>query len=207
MVVCGKGNNGGDGYVAARHLARWGMRVGVVALADPATLREPAAANARRLVAETGIRSRAFESKALAARARAGRRRDRRGLRHGLPPACRKGRGRRRSTALNDADAPVVAVDIPSGVDGATGAVHGEAVWADLTVTFGAAKTGVVLLPGAERAGDVRVVDIGFPDDLVPLATGLTEPADVAAVAARARGRRAQEGARHARGGCRAPGR
>ncbi len=42
----------------------------------------------------------------------------------------------------------------------------------DLTVTFGAAKTGVVLLPGAELAGDVRVVDIGFPDDLMPATTG-----------------------------------
>ena len=66
--------------------------------------------------------------------------------------------------ALNAGRAPVVAVDIPSGVNGATGAVEGEAVRADLTVTFGAAKVGVVLLPGAERAGAVRVVDIGFPD-------------------------------------------
>lgn len=180
VVVCGKGNNGGDGYVAARHLARWGMRVGVVALADPGTLREPAAANARRLVAESGIRPSAFEPRALqrllsradvAIDAVFGT-----GF-AGVP----EGAWAEAIDGLNDADAPVVAVDIPSGVDGRTGAVHGEAVWADLTVTFGAAKTGVVLLPGAERAGDVRVVDIGFPDDLVPLATGLTEPADVAA--------------------------
>ena len=60
-----------------------------------------------------------------------------------------------------------MAVDIPSGVNGATGAVEGDAVRADLTVTFGAPKAGVVLLPGAERAGAVRVADIGFPADLI----------------------------------------
>jgi NAD(P)H-hydrate epimerase len=66
---------------------------------------------------------------------------------------------------LNLAHVPVVAVDIPSGVDGTSAAVEGVAVRADLTVAFGAAKTGSVLLPGAEFAGDVRVVDIGFPDE------------------------------------------
>ena len=68
---------------------------------------------------------------------------------------------------LNAGAPPVVSVDIPSGVNGDTGAVDGDAVRSDLTVTFGAAKAGVVLLPGAERAGAVRVVDIGFPEDLV----------------------------------------
>jgi NAD(P)H-hydrate epimerase len=77
---------------------------------------------------------------------------------------------------------PVVAVDIPSGVDGTSGAVGGDAVAAELTVTFGAAKTGALLLPGGERAGQLRVVDIGFPDDLVQTDLFLTEPEDVAAV-------------------------
>ena len=75
----------------------------------------------------------------------------------------------------------MIAVDIPSGVDGTTGAVEGDAVRADLTVTFGAAKVGVVLLPGAERAGTVRVVDIGFADGAVDPTTFLVEPDDVAA--------------------------
>ena len=75
----------------------------------------------------------------------------------------------------------MIAVDIPSGVDGLTGAVDGDAVQADLTVTFGAAKVGVVLLPGAERAGAVRVVDIGFTDGAVEPTTFLVEPDDVAA--------------------------
>ncbi len=84
--------------------------------------------------------------------------------------------------AVNASLVPVVSVDIPSGVDGATGAAPGAVIRADLTVTFGAAKTGAVLLPGAEHAGDVRVVDIGFPDDLLPDTCGLTEPDDVVGV-------------------------
>ena len=81
---------------------------------------------------------------------------------------------------LNEAGAPIVAVDIPSGVNGATGMVEGEAVRADLTVSFGAPKLGTVLMPGAEHAGVLRVVDIGFPDDLVRAHAWLTEPSDVA---------------------------
>ena len=81
---------------------------------------------------------------------------------------------------MNAGAAPVIAVDIPSGVDGTTGAVEGDAVQADLTVTFGAAKVGVVLLPGAERAGTVRVVDIGFIGGAVDPTTFLVEPGDVA---------------------------
>jgi NAD(P)H-hydrate epimerase len=84
--------------------------------------------------------------------------------------------------AVNAALVPVVAVDIPSGVDGTSAAVAGPAVRADLMVTFGAAKTGEVLLPGAELAGDLRVVDIGFPEELIPDGIGLTEPGDVLAV-------------------------
>ncbi len=83
--------------------------------------------------------------------------------------------------ALNAGPVPVVAVDVPSGVNGATGAVDGRAVACALTVTFGAAKTGSVLMPGAEYAGAVRVVDIGFPEELIETEVFLSEPADVIA--------------------------
>ncbi len=179
VVVCGKGNNGGDGLVAARHLARWGMGVAVVMIEEPEDLREPAATNLERLRAET-------DARILAA--------DR--LPHELARAdvavdAIFGTGFRGmpedewATAIEELNAssePVVAVDIPSGIDGTSGAMAGDAVAADLTVTFGAAKTGVVLLPGAERAGSLRVVDIGFPEDLVRTELFLTEPGDVAAV-------------------------
>jgi hydroxyethylthiazole kinase-like uncharacterized protein yjeF len=177
VVVCGKGNNGGDGFVAARHLSRWGVRVGVILIGHRGGLREPAAGNLARL-AEAGVRVHAFESREL----------DRELARaniavdaifgtgsHGVP----EGDWAAAIEAMNAAPIPVVAVDIPSGVDATSAAVDGVAVRADLTVAFGAAKTGEVLLPGAEFAGDLRVADIGYPDGLIPDAVGLTEPPDV----------------------------
>ncbi len=176
VVVAGKGNNGGDGFVAARHLARWGMRVSVVTLEQPSDL---AAANASRL-AEVDIRvlpisegvvERELARADVAVDAIFGT-----GFR-GMP----EGAWASAIAAVNASAAPVVAVDIPSGVDGGSGAVDGDAVRAALTVTFGAAKTGVVLLPGAGYAGTVRVVDIGYPSELVRADAFLTESRDVAA--------------------------
>jgi NAD(P)H-hydrate epimerase len=179
VVVCGKGNNGGDGLVAARQLGRWGIRTTVVLLEDPAELREPAAANATRLNEVPSIRVRTFHQGVL----------KRELARADVAIDAIFGTGFRGMpeddwaaaiSSLNGADAPIVSVDIPSGVNGATGVVEGEAVHARLTVTFGAAKLGAVLLPGAEHAGVLRVVDIGFPDDLVAARAWITEPADVA---------------------------
>ena len=183
VVVCGKGNNGGDGLVAARHLARWGVRVAVLSVEPPDGLRDPAAANLARL-AEVGLRvDIATESRLARELARADVAVDAvfgTGFR-GVP----EDRWAAAIEGLNAGAPPVVAVDIPSGVNGATGAVEGDAVRSDLTVTFGAAKVGVVLLPGAERAGAVRVVEIGFPEDLLRADTFVTEPEDVAAMVPR----------------------
>jgi NAD(P)H-hydrate epimerase len=180
VVVCGKGNNGGDGLVAARHLGRAGVRTTVVLLEDPGELREPAATNARRLGEVPGIRLRTFHQGSLQRElARADVAVDAifgTGFR-GMP----EGDWAAGIASLNEAGVPIVAVDIPSGVNGTTGVVEGEAVRARLTVTFGAVKLGAVLMPGAEHAGIVRVADIGFPDDLVRARAWLTEPSDVAA--------------------------
>jgi NAD(P)H-hydrate epimerase len=181
VVVCGKGNNGGDGLVAARHLHRAGVRARVFLLEAASDLREPAAGNAARLGRETDVHVRAFEPAALA---------------HAVSRAdvvvdAIFGTGFRGAPddtwaeaidTINRGDAPIVAVDIPSGVDGATGSVAGVAVRADLTVTFGAAKLGVAVLPGAEFAGDVRVVDIGYAAEAMPINAALTEPSDVVSV-------------------------
>jgi NAD(P)H-hydrate epimerase len=178
LVVCGKGNNGGDGYVAARHLERRGVRTTVLAVEAPAGA---AVAMRDRLAHETTS-----------------------GMAAATPAALERGLGRADAVidailgtgfrgepvgayaaaidAVRGTSAPVIAVDIPSGVDATTGAVPGAAVLADLTVTFGAAKSGAVLFPGAAHVGDLRVIDIGFPVDLIPDTTGLTEPADVAGV-------------------------
>jgi NAD(P)H-hydrate epimerase len=180
VIVCGKGNNGGDGLVAARHLGRWGVRTTVVMLEPAESLRESAATSFRRLD-ETEARVRPFSPATLERElARANVAVDAifgTGFR-GSP----EGDWERAIAALSDWGGPVVAVDIPSGVNGETGAVDGAAVTADVTVTFGAAKLGIALLPGALHAGLVEVVDIGFPADLLRADVWLTEGEDVAAM-------------------------
>ncbi len=181
VVVAGKGNNGGDGLVAARHLAaRWGMGVDVFLLADPSSLAEPASANLESLRA-AGVPTGPFEADRLhRALGRADVAVDAvfgigfRGTAEGAHAAAIE--------ALNESAPPVVAVDIPSGVEGDTAAVRGPAVTADVTVTFGAPKVGVILYPGAAHAGVLEVADIGFPPDLLVSDLGVLEAGDVRAL-------------------------
>ncbi len=178
LVVCGKGNNGGDGLVAARYLDGLGVRTTVLVLEEG--FGEPARVNHERL-AITSVRRRAFSSAAI----------DRELARADVGVDAIFGTGFRGMPegsyadaieALNASGVPIVAVDIPSGVNGGTGAVEGTAVRADLTVTFGAAKPGLVLLPGGALAGVVEVEPIGFPEDLIRSDLLLVEADDVAAM-------------------------
>jgi hydroxyethylthiazole kinase-like uncharacterized protein yjeF len=180
VVVAGKGNNGGDGLVAARHLARRGMGVAVLLLEPSEVMRAPSSTNLERLRSRCpSVRIRPFSGAALA----------RELARADVVVDAIFGTGFRGVPEDHAAHAiegivasalPVVAVDIPSGVSGESGSVEGAAVRADVTVTFGAAKPGIVLLPGAARAGIVQVVDIGFPQDLVTGDVWVLEAADVA---------------------------
>ena len=180
VVVCGKGNNGGDGLVAARALSRWGMRVTALLLAEPDEYRGPAAANldpARAAGVDVrplseNLLSRELDRADVAVDAVVGT-----GF-HGPP----RGRVAEAIAALDASPAPVVAVDIASGVEGETGGVAGAAVEATVTVTFGSLKPGHLLYPGAGYAGAVEVADIGFPADLVTSDLWLVEAGDVAAV-------------------------
>lgn len=176
VVICGKGNNGGDGLVAARHLSRWGMAVEVFLLADPSALGEPAssrlAALRREGIAvqppgETLERSLARADVAIDAIFGTGFR--------GEP----EGDHLEAISALGGSSIPVVAVDVPSGVEGDTGAVRGAVVDADVTVAMGAPKVGDVLFPGAAHAGLLEVADIGFPPDLLRSDLCVIEPEDV----------------------------
>ncbi|MCE2564228.1 NAD(P)H-hydrate dehydratase [Komagataeibacter sp. FNDCF1] len=165
LVLCGPGNNGGDGYVAARRLAEQGWPVSVAMLAAPRPGGDAAAAAA---------------------------------LWHGpvvpfTPDAARRfdlvvdgvfGAGLSRDVgadiaAVLDAAPRLVAIDMPTGVDGATGAVRGHAAQAELTVTFCRLKPGHLLLPGRTLCGQVVLADIGIPEsavESVPIRAWRNEP-------------------------------
>jgi NAD(P)H-hydrate epimerase len=164
MVVAGKGNNGGDGYVMARVLAESGWQVTTLVLGQ----KEVIAGDARvmlDILSQLGLSIRYIDDvsamqnsfvetpPALIIDAIFGT-----GLKstvRGLQAAA--------IAEINRSTAPVFAVDIPSGVDGSSGRVCGVAVAADLTVTFDHAKIGHGSTPGATYVGDLKVVDIGIP--------------------------------------------
>ena len=157
VVVCGKGNNGGDGLVAARVLEREGLSVSCLLLEEPSSLSGSARKQFEKLVA-AGSSWRSFPETVLptcdvVVDALFGI-----GFRGPVPPPVA-----RAIAAINSAGAPVVAVDIPSGVEAATGKTHEPSVRADVTVTMGAEKLGTALPPGALLAGVVEVADIGIP--------------------------------------------
>ena len=161
LVICGTGNNGGDGLVAARHLHQAGVAVRVVLLGDPARLRGEAAANRRRVEALglelEGERWRAPSGSGVLIDAIFGT-----GLtREVSGPAAAS---IRRIEAAREAGARVLAVDLPSGVCANTGRVLGVAVSADLTLTLGLPKLGLALEPARSRAGEIRVARIGIAD-------------------------------------------
>lgn len=162
LVVCGGGNNGGDGWVAARALRERGRDVRVVSLVDPAGLREPARSAAAR-AQETGVAWTASRP-AAAIRELAG---DAAlvvdaVLGIGVDGPVRDAA----SEVLHEmvaASRPVLAVDVPSGVDADTGALLGPVPRAVMTVTFIASKPGLLMHPATAYAGEVRVVDLGVP--------------------------------------------
>ncbi|MCA8907839.1 MAG: NAD(P)H-hydrate dehydratase [Rhodospirillaceae bacterium] len=170
-VLCGPGNNGGDGYVAARRLADWGWPVTLAQLGDPARLQGDAAIAAARWTGPV-------EADGIAALAGAGLAIDAlfgAGLARPLD-----GRAADWVRALADSGLPVVAVDMPSGVDGDSGAVKGVACAAALTVTFARRKIGHVIGEGLMLSGPVVVADIGIPDAVVASVAGpirLNDPA------------------------------
>lgn len=177
-VLAGTGNNGGDGLIAARYLYGRGSAVKVLFAGDPNALKADAG-SARRLFLDTcGEQATALLSKVSLERQLA--RSDLvidaivgTGFRGAL-----EGPAAEAASLLNRSQVKVLAVDIPSGVSGVTGAVEGEAIRARRTVALAALKPGLLLYPGSEFAGDVLVAEIGIPEENVNASMFLAEAAD-----------------------------
>lgn len=163
-VVCGKGNNGGDGFVAARLLRGMGFEVEVLLLWPGEELQGDAAVNFERFggeLVEGDLGPRLDGSGAVV---------------DGIFGTGFEGEPREPAAAairaINGCGAPVVACDVASGVDASSGEVEGEAVEADVTISFHGAKIGQRIAPGKWHTGELRVVPIGIPDGAPDEAVG-----------------------------------
>jgi NAD(P)H-hydrate epimerase len=162
LVLCGPGNNGGDGFVAARHLQAEGWPVRLTLLHGAGALRGDAAWAASQWRGTVAAPSRGLlEGRPLVIDALFGAGLTRRleGVALGL------------IESINHERLSVVAVDVPSGLHGDTGEIMGAAPHAELTVTFFRAKPGHYSLEGLRRCGELQIVDIGIPSSVLD-ATG-----------------------------------
>jgi ADP-dependent NAD(P)H-hydrate dehydratase / NAD(P)H-hydrate epimerase len=196
VVVCGGGNNGGDGFVAARLLQKEGRGVLAIGLGKP-DRGTPESIAAWKAAEEAGVpvaglaalRDFPVRPGDLVVDAILGTGLDR-------APEGPLAEAIEAIGALRDRGARVLAVDIPSGLSTDTGHVLGTAVRADATVTFAFAKIGLELQPGADLAGEVTVVDIGIPPsaaDRIPASCELLDEAAARALVPR-RDREAHKG-------------
>ena len=185
-ILAGGGNNGGDGFVIARHLKKWGMQVKVYLFSSIDEVQGDAATNLQIWLAMGGELVEVVFKGDFA----------------GIKKECAKAglivdaifgtglhskvKGFLKDTFsfINTLSQPVMAVDIPSGLDATTGKVLGEAIRADLTVTLGLAKIGQVIEPGISYVGQLEVIDIGIPRHLIieeaAIKTYLIDPDELA---------------------------
>jgi NAD(P)H-hydrate epimerase len=161
VIVCGKGNNGGDGFVIARHLDLRGITVRVLMLADPKDLTGDAATNFR-IIEKAGLRIVPFAESELA------------GATWLVDAILGTGAiGEPKSPlaeaidAMNASGVPILAVDLPSGLDCDTGAAAKHTIRAAHTCTFVAAKPGFFAAGAQQYVGQLHVLDIGAPRKLV----------------------------------------
>lgn len=176
-VVCGKGNNGGDGCVAARHLYNMGKQVTIMMIGRPEELSGDARLNyeiAKKIGIdiEEGLKEDTLKNSDVIIDALIG---------IGIKGAPR-GEIKEAIISINRSGKKVVAIDVPSGVNTDTGAVEGECVRADDTVTFGVHRLGLACCPGAQYAGRVHVRDISFARQAIDrqgIDVFITEKADI----------------------------
>jgi ADP-dependent NAD(P)H-hydrate dehydratase / NAD(P)H-hydrate epimerase len=158
LIVAGPGNNGGDGFVAARVLADRGYPVRLMLLGRRDALKGDAAQAAAQWSGAIEVANAANVAGAgIIIDALFGA-----GLNRAID-----GEARTLIDAMNASGAPIIAVDLPSGINGASGAMMGVAINAEESVTFFRRKVGHLLLPGRAHCGSVRVADIGIPDSVL----------------------------------------
>lgn len=184
VVVCGTGNNGGDGFVVARHLHQLGVSVRAALVGDASKLSGDAARNHARAVAVgvpiDGERWRAPRDGAIVDAL----------FGTGLTRRVEKSAAAsvRRINGAQEQGVAIISLDLPSGICSDTGQVLGAAVHADATLCFGLPKLGVAIEPGRTHAGEVRVARIGIADEapgIAPLAEQWTHAAVGRALPAR----------------------
>lgn len=159
LVFCGSGNNAGDGFVAARHLYNNGYRVEVIMLKDPEDLKGDALINYK-IIKSLRLKIKDFKmynpaknkQKLIIIDALLGT-----GIRGEISPVFKEA-----INHINNSEAFVVSADVPSGLDANTGKPHGAAVKADITVTMGAIKKGLLTASGRRFCGKIVVADIGI---------------------------------------------
>ncbi|MBD3425961.1 MAG: NAD(P)H-hydrate epimerase [Candidatus Omnitrophica bacterium] len=163
-LLCGKGNNGGDGFVAARYLTEKIPGELTVYITDRSSVKEGAALDNLKKILDMGISVKPFDkfivadnSPTIVVDSIFGT-----GFKGDLRPEIRKV-----SEMVNNGPVKVYAVDVPSGLDATTGKAASGCFRADKTVTFGLAKKGFFLQDGPEVCGQVVVKDIGFPQSLL----------------------------------------
>ncbi len=193
-VVCGKGNNGGDGLAVARHLAtRFGANVTVLLASDPAEYSGDAALSyamaqsfGLSLLSSDGPMTGGWGELIVDAL-----------LGTGIKGAV-TGPYAEMIEAMNRSGVPILSVDVPSGLNSDTGLAEGACIRASMTVTLALPKFGLVVYPGAELAGEVLVADIGMPRPLIApdeIRVGVTESSDVSRwLPARVNGRDSNKG-------------
>jgi len=169
VVVCGKGNNAGDGFVIARHLDNAGVSVEILMLVPPEELSGDARTNCD-IVHKFGLSTRVVDPM-----------KDSATIQQSLSEAdwivdALLGTGIRGEVRepfatmielVNQSGRPIFAVDIPSGLDADTGDVLGHAIQATRTVTFVSLKTGLTRNKGPQQAGSIEIVSIGVPHRIV----------------------------------------
>lgn len=165
VIACGKGNNGGDGFVVARHLLNHGARVTVLLLAPRQQLKGDARRNFEILYAIRKSLPKRLSIKNIKRKIPSGMQAD-------LIVDALLGTGFSGTIRppyagvidwMNRQKAPLIAIDIPSGIDGTTGMMTNRAVSAERTFTMGALKTGLLCNHGRDHSGHIEVVDIGIP--------------------------------------------